>query len=298
MATAAPSSDGGTGEQPGRPPADPAGGQQVIDPTRLSRTDPLAPIDPDVALSVVGRLTTASNGTFLCQRSDTVDGPAAESFVYKPVAGERPLWDFPDGTLAEREVAAHLVSSLAGFDVVPTTELVEGPMGTGSLQRWVNHGGGADSVALVDLVPSGEVPDEVFPVLEGLDELDRPVSVFHRDHPGLRRLALFDILVNNSDRKGGHILTDGPRVFGIDQGLCFHAEAKLRTVLWGWTDSELSDEEVTLVTTALERAAEPLGALLTKAEVDAFTERCTDLLLAGRFPEPREDWPSIPWPPL
>lgn len=296
MATDVPSSDRGAGD-----PAD----QQVIDPTRLSRVDPLTPIDPEIELTVLGRLTTASNGTFLCQRTDTADGPEAESFVYKPVAGERPLWDFPDGTLAEREVAAHLLSTVGGFGVVPTTELIEGPMGTGSLQRWVNHGdpSEADRDELIGLTLSREVPDGVFAVMEGLDQFDRPVTVFHQPDDRLRRLALFDVLANNSDRKGAHILSHrdrqgDERVFGIDNGLCFHAEAKLRTVLWGWTDEELTEDESALVTLAMERAPDALAPLLTDAEVEALIERCTELLLAGRFPEPREDWPSVPWPPV
>lgn len=291
MATDAPSSDvGGAGRKPD---------QQVIDPTRLSRVDPLAPIDPEIELSVLGQLTTASNGTFLCQRADTAGGPQAESFVYKPVAGERPLWDFPDGTLAEREVAAYRLSRLAGFDVVPTTEMIEGPLGTGSLQRWVNHADGERE--LVGLTLSDEVPEAVFEVMEGLDQFDRPVTVFHLDDPLLRRLALFDVLANNSDRKGAHVLAHrggaGDRVFGIDNGLCFHADAKLRTVLWGWTDAELTPDEVALVTAAMEQAPE-LDGLITPDEVDALVERCTQVLLDGRFPEPREDWPSVPWPPV
>ncbi len=231
----------------------------------------------------------------------------------KPVAGEKPLWDFPDGTLAGREVAAYLVSEALGWGVVPRTWLRDGPLGPGMVQLWQD----VDATqSPVDVVPTDEVPaDGVRTVLEGVDEDDRPVSVVHEDSPSLRRMAAFDAVVNNADRKGGHVLPlpDGRRL-GVDHGVTFHVEPKLRTVLWGWLGEPLDDDELA----GVERVRAGLGAgsaigtgttsategdlghrlrgLLTPDEVAALAERCDRLLRTARFPAPKGDMPAVPWP--
>lgn len=216
------------------------------------------------------------------------------------MAGERPLWDFPDGHLAEREVAAHAVSQTLGWDVVPTTWLGEGPHGPGMLQVWCEPD--PDQHA-VDLVPSGNVPPGLRHVFDGLDAQDRPVSLVHEDSPELRRMAVFDVLVNNADRKGGHVLemTTGHR-YGIDHGLTFHADHKLRTVLWGWVGEPMSAEEVAgveRVRLALDGAlGQVLDDLLTVAEIETLTSRCDQLLHDPRFPSPSGEMPAMPWPPF
>jgi len=246
-------------------------------------------------LRVEGRLVTASNATFfgrLHLGDDTV------ACVYKPVAGERPLWDFPDGTLAAREVATYAVSEATGWAVVPSTVLREGPYGPGMCQVWVDSVDGED---LVDIVPVGETAPGWIPVLEAVDGDDRPVLLVHADDPRLRRMSLLDVVCNNADRKGGHILlTEDGRVHGVDHGLCFNVEDKLRTVLWGWAGSRLDREE--------RRGLESLGGqldadlgtrlrtLLTDAEVAALRRRLDRLLSTGRFPRPGARWPVIPWP--
>lgn len=242
-------------------------------------------------LSVVGRLVQASNGTYLV---DVHLAEGALRSVYKPVTGERPLWDFPSGTLAAREVAAYRLSREAGFHVVPQTVLVaDGPAGRGSLQRWVDHEG----PDLVDVVTPMHLADGWHAVLEGVDEHRRRVVLAHADSPALRRLALFDVLVNNADRKGAHVLAWEGRALGVDQGLCFHEEYKLRTVLWGWADQPLTAEEVDLVRAAA-GARDCLATLLSDAEIAAFHARCEQVLADGRFPAPSDTWPAIPWPPL
>ncbi len=246
-------------------------------------------------LEITGRLLSASNATFLTQlRTDGLDVQC----VYKPTQGERPLWDFPLRTLGRREVAAYELSRVCGFDCVPVTVFVDGPLGPGSLQVWVESED--DAVAqLVDLVPSRKVPREGwFRCVEGLDADDSAVAVIHADDPALRRLAVFDVLVNNADRKGGHILSSEGHVFGIDHGVTFNVDHKLRTLLWGWGGSELTETERALVRRARDDAPAGLVGLLDDDEVDAMVRRADLLLNRNRLPRPRGQWPSIPWPPF
>jgi len=246
-------------------------------------------------LAITGRLLQASNATFLAKLS--VDAGAVEC-VYKPTEGERPLWDFPHRTLGYREVAAYEVSRLGGFDCVPVTVFVDGPLGPGSLQAWVDVDDDATG-QLVDLVPTAAVPAEGwFSCVQGLDADDRPVTVIHADRPELRMLAVFDVLINNADRKGGHILGSAGRVFGVDHGVCFHTDHKLRTLLWGWAGAELTSRELKAVRQAREQAPDRLDELLSEQEVAAFIRRADLLLHRKRLPRPRGEWPSIPWPPF
>ena len=254
-------------------------------------------VDLDAApLEVVGRIRVASNATFRARVGDV-------DVVYKPIAGEAPLWDFPDGTLAGREVAAYLVSETFGWGVVPRTWLRDGPLGPGMVQLWQEVDGAQSPV---DVVPTPELPrDGVRTVLEGLDADDRPVTLVHEDSAALRRMAVFDVVVNNADRKGGHVLplVDGRRL-GVDHGVTFHVEPKLRTVLWGWLGASLGDDELA----GVEQVRAGLGAdldgdlgrrlagLLSPDEVAALADRCDRLLSTARFPAPSGDMPAVPWP--
>jgi uncharacterized repeat protein (TIGR03843 family) len=245
-------------------------------------------------LTVTARLLQASNATFLAELAGPC-GPV--ECVYKPVEGERPLWDFPHRTLGFREVAAYEVSQIGGFDCVPVTVLTDGPLGPGSLQAWV-YADEEQTGRLIDLVPAAEVPPGWFPCVQGLDADDRPVTVVHSDAPDLRLLAVFDVLINNADRKGGHIVGSGGRVFGVDHGVSFHTDHKLRTLLWGWAGAELDERELTAVRRARDGAPERLGQLLDEREVAAFVRRADLLLHRERLPRPHGEWPSIPWPPF
>ena len=225
----------------------------------------------DGELSVEGRLIDASNATLYCTAA--LDGTEA-AVVYKPVRGERPLWDFPDGTLAGREVGAYLVSQATGWDLVPPTVLREGPFGPGMCQLWVDVDEEVDLAALA-----------------------------RSDHPDLRRMAVLDAVVNNADRKGGHLLPrpDG-RVQGVDHGICFSVEDKLRTLLWQWRGMPLLDEAAAVLSDLRAQLEGSLGdalhELLTRAEVQATKDRVDRLLAGRRHPQPSEDWPAIPWPPF
>jgi len=246
------------------------------------------PSPAEGALTLVGRLIEASNATFVVADAE------GRRFVYKPVVGEAPLWDFPRRTLSRREVAAYELSLASGFGVVPPTRwITDGPLGQGSLQDWVEAG---DSLAL--LVKVGDIPPGWHGIVLGVDADDHEVALVHADDPRLRRLALFDVVVNNADRKAGHILaTDGP-VFGVDHGVTFHTDPKLRTILWGWSGDPLLDNDRTLLAAVLAVAEETLGPWLRPDEVTAVLERTQALLDAGTFPEPGDAWPVIPWPPI
>lgn len=250
-------------------------------------------------LAVEGRLVAASNATLLCHLvGDTGD---ALRCVYKPVAGERPLWDFPDGTLAAREVAAYLVSEAAGWHVVPPTILRDGPFGEGMCQLWIEID--QAGTALVDVVPPGAVPDGWLRVFDAVDAAGDPVVLAHADHARLRHMALFDLVANNADRKGGHVLVGvGGDIYGVDHGVCFHVEPKLRTVLWGWSGEPLGNDELAMLTGLQAELRGGLGdrlaELLAPREVAATLDRVASLLAAGRFPRPSPGRVPIPWPPF
>jgi uncharacterized repeat protein (TIGR03843 family) len=250
------------------------------------------------SLEVEGRLVDASNVTLRAVL--TLDGSTARC-VYKPVRGERPLWDFPDGTLAGREVAAYLVSEATGWGVVPPTVLRDGPLGTGACQIWIDEPDEADSV--VGFVPADDMPEGWLAVASARDGSGRPYLLAHADDPALARFALFDAVVNNADRKGGHVLrTPDGQLRGVDHGVCFHIEDKLRTVLWGWVGRPLPAADREVLTGLRRDLAGDLGVRLgehiSPHEVAATVARVDRLLSSGVFPDPVPDWPAVPWPPI
>lgn len=244
-------------------------------------------------LTVIGRVLPASNQTFLCRLEDS-----DTRVIYKPVLGERPLWDFPHGTLADREYAAWLVSESFGWQIVPPTLLREGPHGPGMVQLWQEID---DTQHPVDVVPLGQLPAGHVHVLyaEGVDGAD--VELTHEDSAGLRRMAVFDVVTNNTDRKGGHILPmAGGHRFGVDHGICFHHDDKLRTVLWGFAGQPLGAELRTGLRNFLQDSSlrVALEAHLSLREIDRTWSRARTLVEADAFPPMGPGWPSIPWPPF
>ena len=219
-------------------------------------------------MKVTGRLVDASNATLLAKISH---GPNSLSCIYKPIAGERPLWDFSEGTLAHREYAAYVLSSQCGFDLVPMTVLRDGPFGEGAVQLWID-----------------------------IDESIDMIEFFQRDIVELRKMALFDAIINNTDRKIGHILPDSTgRVFGCDHGVTFHTDDKLRTVLWRWSGMSFSEGELLLLRAVQDYLLAPadLSDFLTAEELVATSERVERLIDSAVFPMPSKDWPAVPWPP-
>lgn len=250
-------------------------------------------------LTVRGRIRDASNAALYC--TVTFEGREA-ACIYKPVAGERPLWDFPDGTLAQREVAAYEVSEATGWGLVPSTVLRDGPYGEGMCQLWIEQTPGADLLALVD----GEEPGPGWKAV-GFAEVGegRTALLVHADDERLRRLAVLDAVINNADRKGGHLLPAAEdRLYGIDHGVTFNAENKLRTLLWGWAGEPLTGEAVDVLKGLKEALgasgalATTLARLITAVELDATRARVEALLVSGKHPEPSGEWPAIPWPPV
>jgi uncharacterized repeat protein (TIGR03843 family) len=251
-------------------------------------------------LKVEGRLTDASNATLYCVATiGDGDEPQSVTCVYKPIAGENPLWDFPDGTLAAREVATYEVSVALGWNLVPETILRDGPFGPGMCQRWIEA---EESTRLLTILPTnirahdlGEwCPITTVNLADGQEGI-----LAHGDNDTLRRIALFDVVINNADRKGGHLLpTADGHVYAIDHGVTFHTEDKLRTLLWGFagrpfTDAEIADlkrlqGDVTL--------ADRVTALLTEPETAALHARIDALLAAGSFPSPAGRNRPVPWP--
>jgi uncharacterized repeat protein (TIGR03843 family) len=238
-------------------------------------------------LEVKGRLVDASNATLYCTirpigrpargaQTAKKTGAAEIACVYKPIAGERPLWDFPIGTLAGREVAAYAVSRAAGWDVVPPTVMRDGPFGPGMCQLWIDHDVDVDLIALSR----------------------------RTDHAGLRDMAVFDAVVNNADRKIGHLLpvADG-HLYGCDHGVCFAEDYKLRTVLWQWRGKSLprrSVEALRRLNAELTEGglAADLADLLAESEISATKIRVETLLKHRVHPYPPTDWPAVPWPPV
>lgn len=241
--------------------------------------DPRATLDilGDGDIELVGRLLGSTNHAMLARVTRTCPPPepsATVEAVYKPTAGERPLDDFPIATLSRREVAAFLVSEVIGWSIVPPTVLRDGPFGEGALQAWIDIDPAADVVAMV------------------IDDDER-----------LRRIAVFDAAVNNTDRKGGHLLpVVGGHVYGVDHGVCFSTVPKLRTVLWGWRGQRLADDELAglarLADALRGDLARQLAPLLSRLEIAATRRRVDELLDRGRFPFPPGDWPAVPWPPF
>jgi len=226
-------------------------------------------------LTVTGRLVDASNATLYAMCTVKSNGEEREfPCIYKPIAGERPLWDFPDGSLANREYLTFLVSHWLELNLVPPTILRDGPFGTGMVQKWI------DIDQSVDLM-----------------------EFYQSNDPKLRLLALLDLICNNTDRKIGHLIpiTDG-HLYGCDHGVTFHSEDKLRTVLWQWAGISFTSAEIKLLNQARDFFAvdkvELIAGLIDSEEIAATIARIDRALLEGAFPLPNPDWPAVPWPPF
>jgi hypothetical protein len=224
-------------------------------------------------IELVGLMPNASNYTFLARCRLGEDETLA---IYKPARGESPLWDFPDGTLHLREVAAFVVARSLGWPNVPPTVARDGPEGPGSVQRFVVF-----------------EPQQHYFTLEAARAED------------FRRVALFDLVVNNADRKAGHcLLGEDDRIWVIDHGVCFHEEPKLRTVIWefvGETFPDGAERDLRAFVEDLEsegRAARELGSLLARQEMEALATRTRRLIASGVFPQPEPGDRPFPWPPI
>jgi uncharacterized repeat protein (TIGR03843 family) len=215
----------------------------------------------------------SSNYVYLCQMC--ADGGQQFAAVYKPLDGENPLWDFPEGELYKREAAAYQLSQLLEWPFIPPTIVRDGPHGIGSLQLYINH----------------NQESHFFTQREDPALLDQ-----------LKRMCVFDLISNNADRKGGHCLLDeSGKVWGIDHGLCFHPQYKLRSVIWDWVDEPVPDEwleDVKRAGTAIENLEDraiPLIELIGEAQTAALETRMASLLKSRKFPRPGANR-HYPWP--
>jgi uncharacterized repeat protein (TIGR03843 family) len=235
---------------------------------------------------VIGQMVNASNSTLVVESDGT-------RFIYKPRSGERPLWDFPDHTLHLRERAAYVTSELLGWDVVPETKIQEGPYGIGSFQKWIDA-----EPTTVDIFPPDSVPEGWLTIITGIDEEGNEVTLAHEDSTRLQQIAVFDALINNADRKAGHLLTDASgNTFGIDHGVTFSSEDKLRTVLWGWIGQNFPEQylaDLELLKSMI--YGSELEELLDESELNALVDRLDTLLAQKIMPSPSPHWPAVPWP--
>lgn len=242
----------------------------------------------DGELTIVGRHTQASNAVFVVECRL---GEQQCRAVYKPSAGERPLWDFPGAVLGRREVAAYEVARACGFGFIPPTVWREdAPLGSGSLQYWI------EDADVLDVAVLPELPANWKHVLDAELTDGTAVVVGHADTQELRALAMFDAIVNNADRKAGHILRNANgELWAVDHGVTFHTEPKLRTVLWGFSGEPIPEELLSAIPTEIAELP-AIGVALSDDERAALSDRITMLRTEGVYPEPSPDWPAIPWP--
>ena len=220
------------------------------------------------AVEIEGRMPWSSNATFRCFLLDS-EGEQRGQAIYKPLQGERPLWDFEPG-LHRREVAAYRLSAATRLGLVPPTVLRDGPLGEGSLQWYVD----------------ADHQQHYFTLYETRPEL----------HDRLREFAFFDLLANNTDRKSGHVLIDGDdSLWGIDHGLCFSADTKIRTVIWEFGGTDIPPHLLAIAQEIVDAVPHEVAELLADDEVEALCERAAWLLDMGTFPVDRSGR-AYPWP--
>lgn len=237
-------------------------------------------------ITLLHELEDASNVAFIATVGDL-------EVVYKPVAGETPLWDFPQHSLSQREVMASWVDRHFGWNLIPPTVWsAKGPHGPGSVQLFVRDA----QISDVNIFVPEDLPESWIPFVEGTME-GKSVLVAHSHFEDVQRLAALDVIMNNADRKAGHILRDANRnLQAIDHGVCFHSQFKLRSVLWGWVGESLPVNLREEISRGLDlMKANKSEWLLSEYEFETMLKRADDLLRNG-FPEPSSEWPAIPWP--
>ena len=245
-------------------------------------------------IEIEGLIPDSSNGALKVLVSKPNESMNA---IIKPEVSIRPLWDFPDMDLNNREYATYLLDRALNLNYVPETVMrnVEG-IGKSLIQEWVKE---SDNDLIIVKSPE-DIPKDYLKVLQGYDELNKLITLAHKDVRELRNLCLFDLVINNADRKGGHLLVDSDnKMWAIDHGVSWHFESKIRTVLWGWIDESFNDEDVDLLNKAkdaLQRWAKEEFIYLSSDEIGQAIERVEELLKENTFPQPGDQWPAVPWP--
>ena len=245
-------------------------------------------------IEIEGLIPDSSNGALKVLISKSGKNMHA---IIKPEVSIRPLWDFPEMDLNNREYATYLLDRALELNYVPETVMrnVKG-IGKSLIQEWVDE---SDNDLIIVKSPE-DIPQDYLKVLQGYDELNKLITLAHKDDRDLRNLCLFDLVINNADRKGGHLLVDsGNKMWAIDHGVSWHQEAKIRPVLWGLIGVDFNREDLNL----LEKAKDVLQAwkeeefvYLSEIEIEQANKRTEDLLKGNAFPQPGDQWPAVPWP--
>ena len=245
-------------------------------------------------IEIEGLIPDSSNGALKVLVSDSKQSVEA---IIKPEVSIRPLWDFPDLDLNNREYATYLLDRELNLNYVPDTVMrnVEG-IGKSLIQEWVTE---SDNDLIIVKSPE-DIPEEYLKVLQGYDELNKLITLAHKNNRDLRNLCLFDLVINNADRKGGHLLMDSAnKMWAIDHGVSWHFESKIRTVLWGWIDETFNDQDIALLNNAkkvIQTCKDEEFIYLSKEEIEQAIKRVEGLLKENAFPQPGNQWPAVPWP--
>jgi len=245
-------------------------------------------------IEIEGLIPDSSNGALKVLVSNSKQSVEA---IIKPEVSIRPLWDFPDLDLNNREYATYLLDRELNLNYVPDTVMrnVEG-IGKSLIQEWVTE---SDNDLIIVKSPE-DIPEEYLKVLQGYDELNKLITLAHKNNRDLRNLCLFDLVINNADRKGGHLLMDSAnKMWAIDHGVSWHFESKIRTVLWGWIDETFNEQDIALLNNAkkvIQTWKEEEFIYLSKEEIEQAIKRVEGLLKENAFPQPGDQWPAVPWP--
>ena len=245
-------------------------------------------------IEIEGLIPDSSNGALKVLVSDDKQNIHA---ILKPEVSIRPLWDFPALDLNNREYATYLLDRELELNYVPETVMrnVNG-IGNSLIQEWVEE---SDNDLIIVKSPD-DIPEDYLKVLQGYDELNKLITLAHKDDRDLRNLCLFDLVINNADRKGGHLLMDSDhKMWAIDHGVSWHQESKIRTVLWGWIGADFNKEDLNLLEKAkdiLQTWKEQEFDYLSKIEIGQAIIRTEELLKVNAFPQPGNQWPAVPWP--
>ena len=245
-------------------------------------------------IEIEGLIPDSSNGALKVLVSNSKQSVEA---IIKPEVSIRPLWDFPDLDLNNREYATYLLDRELNLNYVPDTVMrnVEG-IGKSLIQEWVTE---SDNDLIIVKSPE-DIPEEYLKVLQGYDELNKLITLAHKNNRDLRNLCLFDLVINNADRKGGHLLMDSAnKMWAIDHGVSWHFESKIRTVLWGWIDETFNDQDIALLNNAkkvIQTWKDEEFIYLSEEEIEQAIKRVDGLLKENAFPQPGDQWPAVPWP--
>lgn len=248
----------------------------------------------DGDISIIGMIPESTNGAIKI----TIDSASSQiQAILKPDVSIRELWDFPNQDLNDREYATYLLSQEINLNVVPETVIkeIEG-VGRALIQEWVIE----TANDLVIVKSPDDIPEDYLKIIQGYDQLNKLITVAHKDDQTLRKISLFDLIINNADRKGGHLITDDKNsIWAIDHGVTWHEENKIRTVLWGWIGQNFNSDEIEMLKSSLsvlKRWEVNDFEYLSKIEILSAKERVEKLLENEIFPSPTGDWPAVPWP--